>query len=123
MDLRRVRRSLSDETVELVVRLARENSLWGYVRIVGEARKLGIVMSATSVRAILRRHGLGPAPRRGGPSWVGSPRAQAAGTLATDFFTVETIALTRLTCCSSSRSTDAVCFSWNHRAPHRDWVT
>jgi putative transposase len=48
----------------LVVRLARENSGWGYRRIVGELRSLGICVSATSVRAILVRHGLPPAPQR-----------------------------------------------------------
>jgi transposase InsO family protein len=88
---------LPDTTVDLVLRLARENPRWGYVRIVGEARKLGVTVSATSVRAILRGHGLGPAPRRGGgPTWVQFLRAQAAGLLATDFFTVETITLSRL---------------------------
>jgi putative transposase len=90
-------RGLDDEVITLVVRLARENPRWGYVRIVAEARRLGVRVSATSVRRILRRHRLGPAPRRhGGPTWVEFLRAQAAGTLAVDFFTVETIALTRL---------------------------
>jgi hypothetical protein len=82
--------------VELVLRPSRENPRWGYLRIGGEAGKLGVRVSATSVRSILRRHGLGPAPRRGGPSWVDFLRAQAAGTVATDFFTVETVGLTRL---------------------------
>jgi putative transposase len=68
----------------------------GYVRIVGECRKLGVRVSATSVRTILRRHRLGPAPRRGGPTWTQFLRAQAAGTLACDFLTVETVGLTRL---------------------------
>jgi hypothetical protein len=63
---------------------------------VGECRKLGVRVSATSVRRILRRHGLGPAPRRGGPSWASFLRAQAAGVLACDFFTVETVGMTRL---------------------------
>jgi hypothetical protein len=53
-------------------------------------------VSATSVRRILRRHGLGPAPRRGGPNWTQFLRAHASGLLATDFFTVETVCLTRL---------------------------
>jgi transposase InsO family protein len=53
-------------------------------------------VSATSVRRILRRHGLGPAPRRGGPTWTQFLRSQASGLLATDFFTVETVGLTRL---------------------------
>jgi transposase InsO family protein len=83
------------EAVELVVRLARENPRWGYVRIVGECRKLGVCLSATSVRRILRRHRLGPAPRRGGPGWTAFLGAQAAGMLACDFFTVETVGLTR----------------------------
>jgi putative transposase len=79
-----------------VLRLARENPRWGYLRICGECAKLGMRVSATSVRNILRRHGLGPAPRRGGPSWAEFLRSQAAGVVACDFFTVETVALTRM---------------------------
>ncbi len=48
------------------------------------------------MRSILRRHRLGPAPRRGGPSWTQFLRAQAAGALACDVLTVETVGLTRL---------------------------
>jgi putative transposase len=68
----RGRRWLPEATVEVVLRLARENPRWGYLRIVGEARKLGVAVSATSVRTILRRNGLGPAPKRSrkGPTWV-----------------------------------------------------
>jgi putative transposase len=66
------------------------------LRIVGEARKLGVTVSAPSVRTILRSHRLAPAPRPGGPSWVQFLRAQATGTIACDFLTVETIGLTRL---------------------------
>jgi putative transposase len=93
-------RDLDPEIVDLVVRMARDNPRWGYLRIVGECRKLGIRVSATSVRRILRRHRLGPAPRRRGPGWTAFLRAQAAGTLACDFFTVETVGLTGCTCCS-----------------------
>ena len=53
----------------LVVRLARENPGWGYRRIVGELQSLGISVSATSVRTILARHGLPPAPQRDELSW------------------------------------------------------
>jgi putative transposase len=58
----RRRQGLDPEVVDLVLRLARENSRWGYVRIVGECRKLGVRVSATSVRNILRRHRLGLSP-------------------------------------------------------------
>jgi putative transposase len=67
--------TLPEETVDLVVRLARENPRWGYQRIVGEARKIGVRVSASSVRSILRRHVLGPAPTRstnGPPGWSSS---------------------------------------------------
>jgi putative transposase len=89
-------RGLDPDVVELVLRLARDNDRWGYLRIAGECRKLGVTVSATSVRTILRRHRLGPAPRRGGPGWTQFLRGQAAGALACDFLTVETIGLTRL---------------------------
>jgi len=55
-----------------------------------------VKVSATSVRRILRRHRLGPAPRQGGPSWTAFLQAQTGGMLARDFLTVETIGLTRL---------------------------
>jgi putative transposase len=49
---------------ELILRLARENTSWGYVRIVGELRKLGIKVSATLVRSVLAEAGIPPAPQR-----------------------------------------------------------
>jgi putative transposase len=87
---------LDPELRELVSRLARENPRWGCVRIQGELRKLGIRVGATTIRTLLRRHELGPAPRRGGPSWSQFLRAQAQGIVACDFFTVETVSLRTL---------------------------
>ena len=81
------------EVRELILRMARENSRWGCVRIQGELRKLGIRVGATTIRTLVRRSGLGPAPRRAGPSWSEFLRAQAEGIIACDFFTVETIRL------------------------------
>jgi hypothetical protein len=78
---------------DLIVRLGRENARWGYQRIRGELMKLEIRISATTIRTILLRAGLDPAPRRAGPTWTQFLRSQAAGILATDFFTVETIGL------------------------------
>jgi len=47
-------------------------------------------LGATTIRSILRRSGVDPAPRRDGPCWREFLRAQAQGMLACDFFTVET---------------------------------
>ena len=69
---RKQRPGLDAKVVDTVLRLARENPRWGYLRIKGECAKLGLVVSATSVRNILRRHHLGPAPRRSGPTWKSS---------------------------------------------------
>jgi putative transposase len=79
-----------------VLRLARENPRWGYQRIAGELRGLGLTVSASTVRNLLRQAGLGPAGDRAGLSWRDFLRAQAQSMLAVDFFTVETISLQRL---------------------------
>jgi len=84
------------EVRELVLRLARENPRWGYLRIVAELRKLGITVSAGSVRNILAQAGLPPAPRRDSESWRRFLRAQGEPILACDFFTVDTVWLQRL---------------------------
>jgi putative transposase len=84
------------EVRDLILRLARENPRWGCIRISGELRMLGIRAGATTVRRLLRAHGLGPAPRRSGPTWSEFLRAQAHGILACDFLTVETIRLKTL---------------------------
>ncbi len=57
------------EVRELVIRMAKENPRWGYVRIQGECRKLGIRVGASTSKRLLHREGPGPAPRRDGPSW------------------------------------------------------
>jgi len=87
---------IDPQTVDLVLGMARENSRWGCVRICGELCKLGIRVGATTIRTLLRRHGLGPAPRRTGPSWTQFLRSQAEGIVACDFFTVETVRLKTL---------------------------
>jgi putative transposase len=84
------------ETAALILRLAKENPRWGYRRIQGELRKLGVTVSATAIRSLLKRHGLTPAPRREGPSWKEFLACQASGILACDFFTVETVWLRTL---------------------------
>jgi len=78
------------------LRLARENPRWGYQRIQGELKKLGIQVSATTIRTVLLGNGLGPAPRRPSTTWRVFLRAQAASIIATDFFTVEAVRLKTL---------------------------
>jgi putative transposase len=66
---RRGRPPLPAEVRELVLRLAGENPRWGHRRICAELAKLGFDISPTSIRRLLARAGLEPAPRRSGPSW------------------------------------------------------
>ena len=80
----------------LVVRLAKENPLWGYRRIHGELTKLGVTIAPSTVYEILRAAGIGPAPRRAGPTWQQFLHAQATGILAVDFLHVDTVLLKRL---------------------------
>jgi putative transposase len=87
---------LAGDIVGLILRLARENPRWGYRRIQGELQKLGMPVSATTVRTVLLRSGLRPAPRRASVTWGAFLRAQASAILAMDFFTVETVRLTTL---------------------------
>src|SRR5213076_1587606 len=84
------------EIRELIVRLARENTSWGYIRIVGELRKLDINVSATLVRSVLADAGIPPAPQRGRQSWRSFLRQQGASMLACGFLTVDTVWLRRL---------------------------
>jgi transposase InsO family protein len=80
----------------LVIRLANENPLWGYRRIHGELTKLGLTIAPSTVYEILRAAGIGPAPRRSGPTWRQFLHAQAARILAVDFLHVDTVLLKRL---------------------------
>jgi putative transposase len=94
-DRRGGRPPLDDHLMALILRLARENPRWGYRRIQGELKKLGIRVSATTIRTVLLGNGLRPAPRRASVTWQAFLRAQASGIIATDFFTVETVRLKR----------------------------
>jgi transposase InsO family protein len=87
---------LDQDIQELIVRLASENPHWGYQRIKGELLQLGIRVSATAIRTTLHRHGLDPTPRRTATTWRAFLRQQAAGILACDLFTVDTVWLQRL---------------------------
>jgi len=115
---------IGGETATLVLRLAKENPRWGYRRIQGELRKLGVTVSATAIRSLLARHGLPPAPRRGGPSWKQFLACQASGILACDFFTVETVWLRTLyVLFFIEHSSRRVYLAGVTAHPHSAWVT
>jgi putative transposase len=81
---------------ELVLRLARENPSWGCRRIQGELAGLGYRLAPSTSWAILTKAGVGPAPRRTGPTWTEFFTVPAKGILACDFLHVDTIGLTRI---------------------------
>ena len=81
------------ETIrELVVRMATENSTWGYTRIRGALRNVGHDVGRNTVKRILAEHGIEPAPeRRKRIPWSTFLKAHWGAIAATDFFTVEVL--------------------------------
>jgi putative transposase len=85
---------IDGETEELVVRMARENSGWGYDRIVGAMANLGYTLSDQTVGNILQRHGIPAAPiRERTTTWADFIRTHMSVLAGTDFFSVEVLTL------------------------------
>ncbi len=108
------------EIRDLVLRLARDNPRWGYQRIVGELKGLGISVSTTTVRIWLRAAGLGPHASRRGTTWreLCAPTGPA-------YWRSISLQWRRCFCngsmCSSSSNWAAVACTWPaaHRIPVR----
>jgi len=85
---------INEEIEEWVVRMAQENSDWGYDRIVGAMANLGYRLSDQTVGNILQRHGISPAPeRKRTTTWSDFIRAHMSVLAGTDFFSVEVLTL------------------------------
>jgi putative transposase len=83
---------IAPELTELIVRLARENSGWGYDRIAGALENLGHHVSDQTVGNVLRRFGISPAPKRCQQmSWADFIRSHMAVLTGIDFFTAEVL--------------------------------
>jgi putative transposase len=80
----------------LVLRLAHQNTTWGYRRIHGKLAALGIKVAASTVWEILKEHSIPPAPERQNLTWADFLRGQADGLLACDFFETRTLTGARL---------------------------
>ncbi|HEY2687127.1 MAG TPA: integrase core domain-containing protein, partial [Streptosporangiaceae bacterium] len=81
---------------KLVIRMATDNPTWGHRRVQGELIRLGHPIASSTVWQILHAAGIGPAPRRSGPTWKQFLTAQACGILAVDFVHVDTVLLRRI---------------------------
>ena len=111
------RRPLARPRRELILRLARENPHWGYQRIAGELKLLGLAVSPTTVRKLLSLAGVPPAPERGRQPWRSFLRQQAAST-------IETLALRRIyVLFFISLATRRLEFIACTANPDTDWVT
>jgi putative transposase len=85
---------IDDEIEQWVVRMAKENSDWGYDRIVGAMANLGYRLSDQTVGNILHRNGISPAPaRKRTTMWADFIRVHMAVLAGTDFFSVEVLTL------------------------------
>jgi putative transposase len=112
------------EVEALILQLAHENPRMGYLKIHGELLKLGYRLDPSTVKNVLRRHRLKPAPQRGQTSWRTFLNHYRQQVLACDFLTVETLCLKTLyVLFFIELSSRRVYFAGCADAPDSSWVT
>src|SRR6478736_1923932 len=85
------RRPTAESIRRLIVKLARETG-WGYTRILGELKKLGIKsVSRNTVKRILKANGLDPGPKQGIGTWDEFLKIHAATLWQCDFMSVKAL--------------------------------
>lgn len=117
---------MDDELENWILRVARDNPTLGYDKLEGELRKVGLKVSATTIRTVLLRHGVPPAPERAraGSSWQTFLNHYKDQFLACDFFTVETLTLqTVYILFFIEHATRRVYVAGTTAHPDRVWVT
>jgi putative transposase len=120
---RRGRPPISQDCRHLIIRMARENSGWGYFRIRSEMLKLGHLVAATTIRSVLLAAGIPPAGRRSQLSWRQFLAAHAETLVAADFFSLDTIFFKRLyVLIYVHLATRRVLLASCTAAPNQDWV-
>lgn len=80
------RPGISEDTTEIILRLARENA-WGYGKIQGELKKLGITVATNTIKKILIRNGFDLSPFRNTGDWDRFMKRHIDTLWACDFFT------------------------------------
>ncbi len=117
---RKGRPPINPETEELIIKLLKENPLWGSDRVVGTLKNLGIKVSDTTIDNVRKRHGIPPAPEREKkPNWSKFLSAHWDGLLAADFFTT-LVATNRRWCASVTNERFTPESSFLNSARHYD---
>ncbi len=109
-----------------ILQVARDNPTLGYDKLEGELRKVGVDVSATTIRTVLLRHGVPPASERSrqGSSWRTFLNHYKEQFLACDFFTVERLTLQTLYCLFFiEHGTRRVYFAGCTTHPNQHWMT
>jgi len=89
---------ISEELEELVIKIARYNRSWGYLRIAGQLKYLGYRISHGTIADIMKRYGLEPSPNRlKKTTWKEFIKSHWESLAAIDFFTTEIYTLKGLT--------------------------